>query len=146
MKKSGIILILLTAFIVLLISVNIKKYADSGVDIMMLNNMYNDIEELENKVSIYYLNYGYLPVNKERAAEFKDKSINPNDSEEYYEIDLSVLDDLDITYGKKELGEDDVYIINYESHTVYYVKGIIYAEKTYYTRPVDYEVIKLENY
>lgn len=146
MKKSGIILILLTAFIVLLISVNIKKYADSGVDIMMLNNMYNDIEELENKVSIYYLNYGYLPVNKERAAEFKDKSINPNDSEEYYEIDLSVLDDLDITYGKKELGEDDVYIINYESHTVYYVKGITYAEKTYYTRPVDYEEIKLENY
>lgn len=146
MKKSGIILILLTAFIVLLISVNIKKYADSGVDIMMLNNMYNDIEELENKVSIYYLNYGYLPVNKERAAEFKDKSINPNDSEEYYEIDLSVLDDLDITYGNKELGEDDVYIINYESHTVYYVKGITYAEKTYYTRPVDYEEIKLENY
>lgn len=146
MKKSGIILILLTVFIVLLISVNIKKYADSGVDIMMLNNMYNDIEELENKVSIYYLNYGYLPVNKERAAEFKDKSINPNDSEEYYEIDLSVLDDLDITYGKKELGEDDVYIINYESHTVYYVKGVTYEEKTHYTRPVEYEEIKLENY
>ena len=146
MKKSGIILILLTAFIVLLISVNIKKYADSGVDIMMLNNMYNDIEELENKVSIYYLNYGYLPVNKERAAEFKDKSINPNDSEEYYEIDLSVLDDLDMTYGKKELGEGDVYIINYESHTVYYVKGVTYEEKTHYTRPVEYEEIKLENY
>lgn len=146
MKKSGIILILLTVFIVLLISVNIKKYADSGVDIMMLNNMYNDIEELENKVSIYYLNYGYLPVNKERAAEFKDKSINPNDSEEYYEIDLSVLDDLDITYGKKELGEDDVYIINYESHTVYYVKGVTYEEKTHCTRPVEYEEVKLENY
>ena len=108
--------------------------------------MYNDVEELENKVAIYYLNYGYLPVNKERPAEFKVKSINPNDSEEYYEIDLSVLDDLDITYGKKELGEDDVYIINYESHTVYYVKGVTYEEKTHYTRPVEYEEIKLENY
>lgn len=146
MKKYGIILILITVIMVLLIVVNIKHSSNDGVNLLMLNNMYTDIEKIDNEIAMYYLNYGYLPVNKERVAEFKDKSINPNDSEEYYEIDLSVLEELDITYGKKEFGEDDVYIINYQSHTVYYVKGVTYGENTYYTRPVEYEQVELEKY
>lgn len=146
MKKSGIILLLITLSVITMIAVKIKQSSDSGVEIMKLNNMYKDIEELDNKVSMFYLNYGYLPVNKERAADFKTRSINPNDNDEYYEIDLSALEELDITYGKKEFGEDDVYIINYQSHTIYYVNGTAYNGEVYYTRPIEYEKIELERY
>ena len=133
MKKTTIISIIFILIVLVLLAVKINDATDRGLELFTLNNM-------------YYLNYGYLPINKERPAEFTDKAINPNDSEEYYEIDLSVLENLDLVYGEKMLGEDDVYIINQRSHTIYYVKGVTYNEKIYYTKKLDYEKINLEEY
>lgn len=146
MKKFTCALVLITIVVVLIIVCEIKKSSDSGVDIVRLNNMYTDIITLEDKISLYYLNYGYLPVNKERMTDFKDKSINPNDGEKYYEIDLTVLEDINLAFGKKESGEDDVYIVNADSHTVYYVKGVEYNGEEYFTRKLDYQEVILENY
>lgn len=146
MKKTTIISIIFILIVLVLLAVKINDATDRGLELFTLNNMYSDIEKLDDKIAMYYLNYGYLPINKERPAEFTDKAINPNDSEEYYEIDLSVLENLDLVYGEKMLGEDDVYIINQRSHTIYYVKGVTYNEKIYYTKKLDYEKINLEEY
>lgn len=146
MKKSiilGLIIMILTALIV---AVQIKDATGKGVELLTLNNMYSDIEKLEEKIAMYYLNYGFLPVNKERSSEFKNNSINPNDGENYYEIDLSKLENLDLSYGMKLIGEDDVYIINENSHTIYYVKGVNYNNERYYTKILDYEKIDLDKF
>ena len=93
-----------------------------------------------------YLDYGKLPIIEERVISFKNKSINPNDNENYYEIDLTKLNNLKLFYGDKILGIDDIYIINEQSHTIYYYKGCKYDNKIIYTRDLDYKDVKLEKY
>ena len=146
MKKSIIIGLIIMIIIALIIAVQIKDATGKGVELLTLNNMYSDIEKLEDKISMYYLNYGFLPVNKERPSEFKSNSINPNDGDNCYEIDLSKLENLDLSYGMKLIGEDDVYIIHENSHTIYYVKGVNYNNEKYYTKKLDYEKIDLDKF
>lgn len=93
---------------------------------------------------------------------------NPNDNENYYVISLKELNShlnaqislkygsgnkvedyasLEINQGKNpndsgviqyEYQGDDTYIINEQSKTIYYTKGIGYKEKTYYRLPEDF--------
>lgn len=146
MRKSIILGLIIMIIIALIIAVQIKDATGKGVELLTLNNMYADIDKLDEKISIYYLNYGFLPVNKERTSEFKNNSINPNDGDNYYEIDLSKLENVDLSYGMKLIGEDDVYIINEDSHTIYYVKGVKYNNERYYTKKLDYEKIDLDKF
>lgn len=132
--------------VVLTIFCAIAYYVTNGVQIVKLNNMYKDIRILENKISLYYLDNGTLPVKKESIIYFAKKSINPNDNEIYYEIDLEKLENLNITYGKGFLGANDKYIINEQSHTIYYYYGIEYKNEILFTRDVNYEYVDLEKY
>ena len=91
MKKTTIISIIFILIVLALLAVKMNDATDRGLELFTLNNMYSDIEKLEDKIALYYLNHGFLPINKERAAEFTDKAINPNDSEEYYEIAIQSI-------------------------------------------------------
>ena len=82
------------------------------------------------------------------------------DTGDYYVIDLSEMENITLTYGEdyetlKTLPGDmvkalndgnkdltDVYIINSVSHNIFYVAGITYEEKTYYTQYQDDEHVK----
>ena len=132
--------------VVLTILCAIAYYVTNGVQIMKLNNMYKDIRILENKISLYYLDNGTLPIKGESIIYFSKKAINPNDNENYYEIDLERLEDLNITYGKGFFGINDKYIINEQSHTIYYYSGIEYKDEILFTRDLNYEYVDLENY
>ena len=77
------------------------------------------------------------------------------DAGDYYVIDLSAMENITLTYGEdyenlkdksaetiKTLGNGtltDVYIINAVSHNIFYVAGITYEGKTYYTQYQDEE-------
>ena len=133
-----IILIIMTIFIV-----EITKYIRNGNELNNLNNMNKDINLLEDAVAMYYLNNGNLPI-KGSEIDFK-YSINPNDDLLYYEIDLSVLNNLDLTYGKNSI-DGDLYIINSNSHTIYYYNGIEYKGDIFHTKNEEYNYIDLSNY
>ena len=114
-----------------------------------INNMYSDIEQIQTEVDSYYLKNNELPV-LNFEINFSN-SVNPNDSSEYYVIDLSKLENLKLNYGKEfeetkldnQLGYyTDVYIINKQSQTIYYLKGIEFENKTYYTKPIEYNEIQ----
>lgn len=82
------------------------------------------------------------------------------DTGDYYVIDLSAMENITLTYGEdyetlKTLSGDmvkvlndgnkdltDVYIINSVSHNIFYVAGITYEGKTYYTQYQDDEHVK----
>ena len=145
MNKNRIMFTICT-LVVLMIFCAIAFYATRGVQIVKLNNMYKDIRVLENKISLYYLDNGTLPIKKESVIYFSDNSINPNDNEVFYEIDLSKFENLNISYGKGFFGVKDKYIINEESHTIYYYLGIEYKDSLVFTRNIDYEYVDLENY
>lgn len=116
----------------------------NGIELNKLNNVYKDIDILEERVSIYYLNNGNIPI-KNNRIDF-NYSINPNDNNNFYEIDLEKLENLSINYGKKEYGNDDIYIINEQSHTVYYMKGTNYNKEKFYARNLKYEKVDLNQY
>ena len=57
-----------------------------------------------------------------------------NDGEIYYTIDLEELENPSLNYGDGYRScASDRYIINEDSHVIYYVKGITYDGKEYHT-------------
>lgn len=131
--------------IAILLLIGIIGASKNGLDIIRLNKMNNDIKLLEERIKLYYLDNGNLPITDKKIDNFSF-SINPNDNDSYFEIDLSKLEDLNIELGRKTSGEDDIYIINEESMTVYYLKGVKYQNKEFHTRNINYEMIKLEDF
>ena len=143
-------ILLLLKFLILLLIFLPYKYANINVA-KLVNKVKNiDIDEvkenLEDKIALYYLDNGKLPVKDLREIDFKNESVNPNDNDIYYEIDLSLLENMNLFFGYKKNGNDDIYIINQKSHTVYYLKGCKSNEEIIYTRELEYEYIDLEKY
>ncbi len=139
-KKSIIVLAILFLILFIIIS-----QAISTSKLNRLSNMYKDIEILEDRISMYYLDNGFIPIKNDKIN-FKENSINPNDNDNYYEIDLEKLENLNIYYGRRNLGEKDFYIINEQSHTIYYYEGVKNNNEKIYTRKLNYEKIDLEEY
>lgn len=151
-NQKGISLIALSiTVIVLVIITNIVVYnLQDNLGIERLRNMQNDIENLRDKIDLYYLQYGTIPIvkpyynNQTKLAQMKDL-MGVNDTGDFYVIDLSALENLTLTYGEdyryisndlnseKINSLEDIYIINESSHNVFYAKGITVDDVTYYT-------------
>ncbi len=92
------------------------------------NKMVADVRLLKDKALIYYNKYGEIPKT--------NRSINI-DGEDYYEIDLSKLDDVTLNFGKDHAKEgnltnsSDAYVIN-NSLNVYYLKGVQNSGQMYH--------------
>ena len=141
-NKISIIIGVIIFFILIF---EIIFYIKNGIQINKLNNMYKDIEVLEDKISLYYLNNTELPIYDDVIINF-EYSINPNDNNVYYEIDLKKFESLNLSYGRKQNNVNDKYIINQQSHTIYYYQGIEYNEKIYYTKNINYQNVELEKF
>lgn len=133
MKKLIFGLIIVLIFIQIVISINL------GVNLSKLNYMYEDIDVLEDKIAIYYLNNGSIPISDEVQFEH---SINPNDNEVFYKIDITKLDNIYLNYGGGNDAENDFYIINEQSHTIYYYAGVKYKGEIYFTKDANYELVE----
>lgn len=161
-NQKGISLVTLTVAIVLMIIItSILIYnAQIGAKVKTLNKMYNDIEVLSDKIATYYSTYGAIPVSiKYNNAEViqtieNAQQLSPNDNENYYVIDLSALENLSLNYGREYEGvtqdnatdKSDIYIINEQSHHIYYVKGITLDNIKYYTNDTDDKIdLYIEN-
>ena len=150
-NERGITLtsLIITVILTLIISGMMGYYSTSGLNLRKINNMYSDIAQIQSEVDLYYLKNNELPTLNNNIV--FSSSINPNDSSEYYIIDLSKLGNLKLNYGKEfeniKLSSQvennkDVYIINKQSQTIYYLKGIEFEDKIYYTKPIEYNQIE----
>lgn len=163
-NSKGVTLVtLIVTIIVLLIVSNVTIYSvKNNLGIEKLKNMQNDIENLSDKISAYYNQYGTLPIidgeytniNEIETAELIDKNV---DKGNFHIIDLSALENLTLTYGKdfkniKNTSDKntlkDIYIINETSHNIFYVKGIKSDGEMYYTNytadQVDKEAVDIK--
>ena len=156
-KERGVTMITVTiAIIILLIITGILVYnADDMVYIKNYNALKNDIELLKSKVSVYYNEYGTVPA-KVKYTAFSDgidsvfNEIELENKDDFYVLDLQVLDGLTLNYGKdyekvKNLSSvdeyySDLYIINSSTHNIFLNGGVEFKDgdtvKYYYT---DYE-------
>lgn len=152
-SNKGITMIVLSIAIITLaiLTSMVAYYSIDSVEIKKLNNMYNDIEQLGEKVSIYFYENEKIPtlVEYPNVATTLAEQRGSLDGDKYYVLDLTKLKNIELNYGKdfETIKENytandfdvqnyqDVYVINEESHNVYYIKGINVEEKVYYARP-----------
>ena len=153
-NEKGITLVaLVITIVIMVILTNILVYnAKDEVTIKALTNLYNDISLLRESVSAYYNEYGKIPAEiKYPDTNIKSRLTNvlseTNDIGDFYVIDLEAMQGITLNYGKdyKSVKKDiyhagdylDLYVINENSHNIFYIKGIDIKEnnetKTYYT-------------
>ncbi len=151
-QEKGISLISLVITVIIIVSITgmIIYNSHTSIYVKNLTSMYNDIETLRDKISEYYSKYGTIPANQKYTnTENLKEAKGANDVGDFYVIDLSALDGLILNYGKdyervKYMGEQDeinkgtdLYIINYNSHNIFYVRGVEYEidgrSEIYYT-------------
>lgn len=155
-NNKGVTLIGLsvTVLIMLIIAGTLIYNSAIGNSNRSLTNMYNDIELLQGKVSAYYVEYGKLPVLSVKYPYTENiQGINVNDNDNYYVIDLSLLSNLTLNYGKgyqdiknSSNFNSDVYVINEQSHNIYYPTGIEYDNIRYYTISSTYSEVTTNSY
>lgn len=153
-NEKGITMVaLVITVLILLILTNMLVYnAQDNIYIRAVTNLYNDIDILREKVSEYYNEYGKIPAeikytNEEQLQNLSSVLSTQNDTGDFYVIDLEAMQGITLNYGKdyeKVKGDKnnaniytDLYIINKNSHNIFYVEGINIKEngitKTYYT-------------
>lgn len=155
-KGISLISLTVTVIIILVITGSILYNVRSNLQVESLRKMQDDITNLTDKVSTYYLTYGTLPILKIKGSEYTNTgAINvisrEIDTGNFYIIDLKSLDNLTLNFGEdyekakdneldkpeeekfNELEDKDIYIINEDSHNIFYVEGITINNETYYT-------------
>lgn len=167
-QNKGISLVSLSiAIIILVIVTNILVYnARDSIHIKSLTNMYNDIANLRGKISTYYSTYGEIPVKvkyeDEKVINTLEEAgvIGANDeTDEFYVIELSAIDGLTLNLGKDYgIVEDeepeviteedelkDIYIINKNSHNIFYAQGVSGGDgNLYYTDDKNIDKAKVD--
>lgn len=149
-KGVTIISLIITIMVMLIIAGITVNTSLDRFEINNLKKMISDIEFLNRKVLNYYAKNNSIPVVKDNdnnpirynytILEFEK---NINDNENYYIIDLEDMNDIALNYGREGFqninGSDDVYIINEETHSIYYVKGIE-KDGHFYHSLIDYDL------
>ena len=153
-SQKGITLIALTiAVIILVLLTGMLVYnAKDTIYIENYRNLSNDIENLKDKVSEFYSEYGEVPADIQYTNTIDIEGVlNTREKEnmdQFYVIDLQALDGLTLNYGEdyekvKDTNTEtanqytDIYIIHKLTHNIFYVKGVKVEDNgmmlTYYT-------------
>ena len=135
-NEKGITLVVLIITIILLaiLSVVTIRNVDIGSDIRDYNYMCADIELLNSKIMAYYNEKGTIPT---KGAAFNAKTIlgeqaSNKDNDNYYQIDINSLVNVTLNYGGGTIENGDIYIMNEQSHEVYYLKVAKYENALYH--------------
>ena len=153
-KGITLITLVVAVSIMIIISGMLIYNAKSGIKMRNLKMMQNDIDLLDNKVDSYYVKYGALPAEIEyNVTPLSFESVkSPNDNDKYYVLDLKAFEGLTLNYGadfnKTDIETNvanytDLYVINEQSHHIYYVRGIEMDGVMYYTNDNEEEAQKI---
>lgn len=150
-QEKGVTLsILVITIIVLLILTSTLIYnAKGSIHIQNTTKLYNDLELLREKVSEYYNEYGEIPgkIEYTNIGNLSNVLSKNNDTGKFYVIDLEAMKGISLNYGKdyeniknnpnNANSYTDIYIINENSHNIFYVNGVTITKDdtstTYYT-------------
>ena len=144
-KGITMITLIVTILVMLIIAGVTINQSVKNIEARKIDSLYADLELLEDKVNMYYLNNGSLPIKEEFKGSDNFKAVrNVNDNNVYYVIDISKLEGVSLSM-KLDFTGDDVYIMNEQSHTVYYPKGLTIDSETYYMLPKQYSKIEDKN-
>ena len=153
-KGVNLISLTIAVTVILILTGIIIVNSTSSLKSNKLRNMQADIDNLRDKISNYYSQYGEIPA--DRSIEYTNiNNINSissaTDTGVFYVIDLAAMENITLNYGKdyekirngeatteEEINKlTDLYIINADSHNIFYVEGIELDGETFYTDYVE---------
>lgn len=136
-----LITVAIAVIVMLIILATILFNARNTTSSQKIDNMYNDLNIVKDKVNIYYWKYGSLPIKEEytQISQIPSNVLNPNDSGKYYVIDLNSLENLSL--NSNNAGQN-IYVINETTHTIYFPSGVEVEGITYYRLPEEYTKIE----
>ena len=148
-NQKGITLMILVVTVISMVIIfgTISYNSISSYRLNAYYMMCSDIELLDEKIAIYYLEKKELPVTDEIiditnlvGEDYGEANVNynPNNSGTLHRIDLSKLDNLSLQ------GQD--YFIDEQSHTIYSQSGKKIGDAIYHTSPTNYETVDLNLY
>ena len=147
-NHKGITLMILVVTIVMMSILigSISYNSQSSFKMRAYYNMCSDIELLDEKIAIYYIQNKSLPITEEQknvdeiVSNYSENDVNynPNNNGTLYKIDVNKLENL-------SLNNKDYYI-DEESHTIYSPNGVKLDDATYYTYPLKYQEVILSKY
>lgn len=126
-SNKGITMVaLVTTIIIMLILLGVSiNGINTSNNAVPYNNMVADITLLEEKLLLYYNKYKEIP---------KTEIVKQMDGVQYYEIDLSKLENITLNYGIKYNGdEEDIYLVN-DNLKVYYLRGVQKSGTMYHNK------------
>lgn len=152
-KGVTLVALTITVTIILILTSAIIYNVRKNISIYKLEALQNDIMNLRDKVSSYYAQYGALPivngVEYTNISKIMETGVISDavDTGNFYVIKLSSLDNLTLTYGedfekisKNEVttaeqinGLEDLYIINEDSHNIFYARGVTVDNERFHT-------------
>lgn len=154
MKSQNGITLMILVITIIAMSIIVGTISYNSINSFRMNAYYNmcaDIELLDEKIALYYLEHKEeeesLPITDEfiEISDFEAYSEatvnhNPNNdsSGKLYKIDLSQLENLTLTSTK--------YYIDKQSHTIYTSHGKKVDGTVYYTVPLDYKQVNRNDY
>ena len=125
-NKGITIVALVTTVIIILILLGVTiSGINTSNNAVPYNNMMADITLLEEKLLSYYNKYKEIP---------KTGTTKQIDGVQYYEIDLSKLENVTLNYGIQYEGDtEDIYLVN-NNLKVYYLKRIQKSGTIYHNK------------
>lgn len=135
--------LVITVILLTIITGILARNSKSTMQLSNLTKLQNDVEILNDRIATYYVEKGSLPILDETGFVYEKsalsaalgKEVSVNDGDTYYTIDLSKIDNITLNYGNNYLqpSTTDRYVINEETHVVYYLKGVNHEGTTYHT-------------
>lgn len=155
-KGITILILVITVIVLMLITVPVVMKTTEVSELQKYTYFKADIDRLRESIEVVYLNEidlssigpQYTGDTTFLSKQQNGKNVkNPNDGSKYYIIQLSKLNSyinaqIELNYGdgNKDISKntDDVYIINEQTRTIYFVKGVTYKDVYYYRIPEDF--------
>lgn len=155
-KGVTLTILVITVITLMIITGTLIYNVEDSTRIKKLTNLYNDIDLLRTKVTDYYEEYGEIPakIKYTKPSGLSNVLSKNNDTGDFYVIDLEAMKGITLNHGNdyekiindttitKENPEKadqykDLYIINKNSHNIFYAKGVSIQDKNsvkmYYT-------------
>lgn len=130
-KGITLITLIVTVILLIIITATIALNVNSSLELSNLTKLENDIQALNDRVAVYYVANGTLPVTSDTYTKTqlanRITNLSANDGDIYYKIDLAKLSNITLNYGNY------TYIINETSHSIYNLEGISYNGTAYHT-------------
>lgn len=141
-KGISLITVIVTVILMTIILTSIVYSNNRTNEIKQSMLLNSDIEELTKKTEMYYLEKETLPIKIDENSKFcykeENKVVDVGEDVYYYRIDTALLENLNLN-NKEKIADtklesvrpgDQWYVINPETHNIYFIKFDIGIEQT----------------